>query len=215
MYVSERMAPTTRALTAKQAEVVDMVARGHTTKEIAARQRVTERAVTAQLSRLMRRFDVPNRAGLIAAVMSAAGMGLPAGAAAPVGGIGGQLRIAPSDLAAVYENAPFMVAVTLGPRHVYSFVNRLAAQVAGRPAESLVGRGVREAYPDIDARFASALDQVYVTGTPWSAGDAVVRWVHLDGSSREGKVNLMFQPLRDAQGAVVGLLHIGAEAAGD
>src|SRR6185503_18388102 len=150
MYVSERMTESGVGLTAKQAEVVGLVARGQTNKEIAARLRVTERAVTAQLSRLMRKFDVPNRAGLIAAVMSAAGMGLPAGAAAPAGGIGGQLRIVPSDLAAVYENAPFMVAVTLGPRHVYSFVNRLAAQVAGRPAESLVGLSVREAYPDID-----------------------------------------------------------------
>lgn len=211
MYVSERMASTTRALTAKQAEVVELVARGHTTKEIAARQHVTERAVTAQLSRLMRKFDVPNRAGLIAAVMSAAGMGLPAGAAAPAGGIGGQLRIAPGDLAAVYENAPFMVAVTLGPQHVYSFVNRLAAQVAGRPVQSLVGRSVREAYPDLDARFVAALDEVYASGTPWAAGDAEVRWTHLDGSTRAGRANLMFGPLRDAEGRVVGILHIGAE----
>src|SRR5215210_5992270 len=144
MYVSERMAEPV-VLTAKQAEVVDMVARGWTNKEIAARQRVTQRAVTAQLSRLMRKFDVPNRAGLIAAVMSAAGMGLPHGSVAPASGLRGQLLMAPADLAAVYETAPFMVAVTLGPRHVYSFVNRLAAQVAGRPADSLVGRSVRDA----------------------------------------------------------------------
>ena len=76
-----------------------------------------------------------------------------------------------------------------------------------------MGKSVREAYPDIDQRFASALDQVYASGTPWSAGDAVVRWTHLDGTSREGKANLMFQPLRDAEGRIVGLLHIGAEAA--
>jgi hypothetical protein len=68
-------------------------------------------------------------------------------------------------------------------------------------------------YPDVDPRFASALDQVYATGTPWAAGDAVVEWTHLDGSSRKAKANLMFQPLRDAEGRVVGLLHIGAEAA--
>ncbi len=29
---------------------------------------------------------------------------------------------------------------------------------------------------------------------------------------RKAKANLMFQPLRDAEGRVVGLLHIGAEA---
>lgn len=213
MYVSEPMGPPTIALTAKQADIVDMVARGYTNKEIAARQQVTQRAITAQLTRLMRKFDVPNRAGLIAAVMSAAGVGLPTGAGVPVGGVAAQLHLGPGDPAAVYENAPFMVAVTLGPDHVYSFVNRLASQVAGRSADSLVGKSVREAYPDIDPRFAAALDQVYATGIPWSAGDAVVKWTHLDGTSREGKANLMFQPLRDAEGRVVGLLHIGAEAA--
>lgn len=213
MYVSERMAQQPVALTRKQAEVVSLVARGLTTKEIAARQLVSQRAISAQLTRLMRKFDVPNRAGLIAAVMSAAGVGLPVGAEAPPSGLGAQLQIAPGDPAAAYEDAPFMVAVTLGPRHVYSFVNRIAAQVAGRPAESLIGRSVHEAYPDMDARFIAALDQVYATGIPWAAGDAVVRWTHLDGTSREGKANLMFQPLRDAGGRVVGLLHIGAEAA--
>lgn len=201
-------------LTARQAEVVGLVARGQTNKEIAARLRVSQRAVSAQLSRLMRKFDVPNRAGLIAAVMSAAGVGLPAGTAVPARTIGAQLQLVPADLGAVYENAPFMVAVSLGPNHVYSFVNRLAAQVAGRPADSLVGRSVRESYPDLDPRFASALDRVYATGIPWAAGDAVVEWIHLDGTSRKAKANLMFQPLRDAEGRVVGLLHIGAEAAG-
>jgi DNA-binding CsgD family transcriptional regulator len=213
MYVSERMTEPGIGLTAKQAEVVGLVARGQTNKEIAARLRVSQRAVSAQLSRLMRKFDVPNRAGLIAAVMSAAGVGLPPGTAMPARALGAQLQLVPADLAAVYENAPFMVAVSLGPSHVYSFVNRLAAQVAGRPADSLVGRSVRELYPDLDPRFASALDRVYATGTPWAAGDAVVEWTHLDGSSRKAKANLMFQPLRDAEGRVVGLLHIGAEAA--
>lgn len=213
MYVSEHMATPTIVLTAKQAEVVEMVARGYTNKEIAARQRVTLRAVTAQLTRLMRRFDVPNRAGLIAAVMSAAGVGLPTGASLPAGGFAARLELAPGDPAAVYQNAPFMVAVTLGPDHVYSFVNRLAAQVAGRPAESLVGKSLRGAYPDVDPTFTSALDHVYASGVPWSVAEAVVTWTHLDGTTRAGKANLMFQPLRDAEGRVVGLLHIGAEAA--
>ena len=213
MYVSERMAIPTIVLTTKQAAIVGMVARGYTNKEIAARQRVTPRAITAQLSRLMRKFGVPNRAGLIAAVMSAAGVGLPTGSALPATRLAGQLNLGAGDLSAVYANAPFMVAVTMGPEHRYSFVNRLAAQVAGRPADSLVGRSVREAYPDMDPRFTSALDQVYASGNAWSAGDAVVKWTHLDGSSRDGRVNLMFQPLRDAEGRVVGLLHIGAEAA--
>ncbi len=166
MYVSERMGPAAIILTPKQAEVIDLVARGYTNKEIAARKRVTQRAITAQLSRLMRKFDVPNRAGLIAAVMSAAGVGLPTGTALPGRRIRGAAPHCPGQPSGrLRDRPPFMVAVTLGPDHVYSFVNRLAAQVAGRSADSLVGKSVREAYPDMDPRFTSALDQVYAAGS--------------------------------------------------
>jgi nucleoside-diphosphate-sugar epimerase len=78
--------------------------------------------------------------------------------------------------------------------------------------DPLANELVREVYPDLDPAFGSALDDAYRTGRPWSSGvPAAVRWTHEDGSVRDGRVNLIFQPLRDATGAVVGLLHIGAE----
>ena len=108
-----------------------------------------------------------------------------------------------------------MVAVSQGPEHRYTFVNRIAAEVAGRSPVDLVGRTVREVYPDLDPQFGAALDDAYRTGLPWSTGQpATVRWKHADGSERESRVNLIFQPVRDVTGAVVGLLHIGAEGAG-
>jgi PAS domain S-box-containing protein len=107
-----------------------------------------------------------------------------------------------------------MVAVSQGPDHRYTFVNRIAAEVAGRSANSLVGRTVREIYPEMDPNFTAALDLAYREGRPWSSGVATpVRWTHEDGSVRDSRVNLIFQPLRDATGAVVGLLHIGSEEA--
>ncbi len=192
---SFRYMATRAPVTPRQAEVIERVARGLTTKEIAAALGVSERAVTAQLSRLMTKFAVPNRAGLIAAVMSSET----------------RLALPSADLARVYENAPFMVAVTLGPEHRFTFVNRMSAEVSGRPAETLKGKTVRELYPDLDPSFAAALDAVYRTGVPWAAERADVVWTHPDGTTRRGKLNLMFHPLRDAAGAIVGLLHIGAE----
>lgn len=59
---------------------------------------------------------------------------------------------------------------------------------------------------------AVTLDPVYAGGVPWPAGDAEVTWTHLDRTRWAGKANLMIQPLRDAEGRIVGLLHIGAEA---
>ena len=203
------------ALTERQLEIVGLVARGLPNKELAARLGVSERAVEATLTRIYEKLDVANRSALIALALAEAGFGLmvarrrsppsPVGASATPPSLDAEAR--------AYAQAPFMVAVSQGPEHRYTFVNRIAAEVAGRPSADLVGKTVRDLYPDLDPQFGAALDEAYRTGRPWSTGQpTAVRWTHADGSVREGVVNLIFQPVRDATGAVVGLLHIGAEA---
>ena len=104
-----------------------------------------------------------------------------------------------------------MVAVTTGPEHRFLFVNALSAAVAGRRRESLIGKPMKEAYPDLDPAFTAALDSVYATGRPWSAPEAPATFPQDDGATRQTRLNLLFAPLRDASGRVVGLLHIGTE----
>lgn len=183
------------ALTARQRDVVERVAQGLANKQIAADLGISERVVKGHVSDLLRKFGVPNRASLIAHVMAERR---------------GALEVVPETYAR-YEDVPFMVSVTTGPQHRFVFVNKLSAAVAGRPAASLVGLTMREAYPDLDPRFAAALDRVLATGEPWSAPRAPVRFPHPDGTSRETMLNLLFAPIRGASGLVVGLLHIGAE----
>ncbi|MEP7003306.1 MAG: LuxR C-terminal-related transcriptional regulator [Chloroflexota bacterium] len=202
------------ALTARQRDVLRLVAQGRANKEIAATLGVSTRAVEAALTRMYERLGVPNRAALIAVTLSEAGFGLPiARRNSPLSAVGAVA--APASLEAearAYATAPFMVAVTEGPSHRYSFVNRISAEAAGRIAESFIGRTVVEVYPDIDNRFLAGLDGAYSTGRPWSTGAPLpIRWTHEDGSVRDATVNIMFQPLRDVAGTVVGLLHIGAE----
>ena len=202
------------ALTDRQLEVVQLVARGHANKQIAAALGVSERAVEATLTRVYERLDVASRSALIALALSEAGFGLAVARRTSPPSALGALGVPRSleEEARAYQNAPFMVAVSQGPEHRYTFVNRVAAEVAGRPVDGLVGRSVREIYPDLDPSFGAALDEAYRTGRPWSSGVAVpVRWTHEDGSVRESRVSLIFQPVRDGSGAVVGLLHIGAE----
>src|SRR5206468_4068973 len=64
------------AITARQAEIVGLVARGYTNKEIAAALGISESGVSAHVSRLLTRFQVANRAGLIGCVLGDAGFGL-------------------------------------------------------------------------------------------------------------------------------------------
>ena len=187
-------------LTSRQRDVVERLARGLANKEIAAELGISERAVKGHVSDLLRKFETPNRAGLIAHVVE--WRRRPA------------LDLDSSDFAQ-YESVPFMVAVTLGPEHRFVFVNALSAAVAGRAPSALLGKSMGEAYPGLDPAFAAALDSVYATGRPWSAPDAPATFVRDDGTAYETRLNVMFAPLRDATGSVVGLLHIGTEVEGN
>ena len=188
-------------LTARQEQVVARVARGLTNKEIAAELGISERAVKAHVSDLLRKFEVPNRAGLIAQMVDRSrpqhSLELDAGQFAR------------------YDEVPFMVAVTHGAEHRFVFVNAMSASVAGRPATSLVGLAMKDAYPDLDPRYLAALDAVYATGVPWSAPRSPARFPRADGTFHDTLLNLMFAPIRGANGRIIGLLHIGAEVEPD
>ena len=196
-------------LTAGQARLISLVARGLATKQIAAELGVSDRAITARLSRLFRAYQTSNRAGLIAAVLSHAGVGLDDIERPDWRSGGAWPEVAETTEA--YASAPFMVSVTRGPDHVYSFVNAVSARVAGR--DDLVGKAVVEAYPELDATFREALDRVYRTSEPWAVAGAPARFTHPDGTHRDTRLNLMFQPVRGRDGAVEGILHIGTEVA--
>src|SRR5687768_18607537 len=71
-------------MTAREAEIIGLVARGYRTAEIAEALDISARAVTSHLTRLMAKFEVPNRSGLIAAVVAAACSGIPRSGAAPL-----------------------------------------------------------------------------------------------------------------------------------
>ena len=188
-------------LTGRQEQVVGGVARGLTNKEIGAELGISERAVKAHVSDLLRKFDVPNRAGLIAQIVDRS---------RPLHA----LELDATQFTQ-YEDVPFMVAVTHGPEHRFVFVNAMSASVAGRPASSLVGLPMKDAYPDLDPRYLAALDDVYTTGVPWSAPRSPARFLRADGTFHDTSLNLMFAPIRDASGAITGLLHIGAEVEPD
>lgn len=51
--------------TARQLEVLDLVAKGHSNREIASLLHVSENGVKAHIARLLVKFSVPNRAALV------------------------------------------------------------------------------------------------------------------------------------------------------
>jgi DNA-binding CsgD family transcriptional regulator len=59
----------TPRLTARQLEVLELVASGHSNREIAALLRVSENGIKAHIARLLVKFGVPNRAALVRAAL--------------------------------------------------------------------------------------------------------------------------------------------------
>lgn len=60
-------------LTARQREVLELVARGHSNKEIASRLQLSENGAKAHIARLLVKFGVPNRAALVRAALPGRG----------------------------------------------------------------------------------------------------------------------------------------------
>lgn len=110
------------------------MARGLTNKEIAFALGISERGVAAQVSRLLAKYGVPNRAALIAQVMSDA--------------IEAEVRTAdpraePLELTpemarecATYEHSAFMVSMTLGVDNLIVFLNKACQERQGMSVET-------------------------------------------------------------------------------
>lgn len=194
-------------LTRRQTDVLQLLLRGLSNQEIALHYDISERAVRVHITSLFQKFSVTSRMALVATVLTAAQDG-----AGPRRVVSARTKArATSARFKAYEKSPFMVAVTFGPEHRYVFCNDVAARVAGRKRERIVGRTVRQLYPDIRETFSKSLDTVHRTGIPWSAENAPARYTHEDGTYRDVVLNLLFQPLRDADGVIEGILHLGTE----
>ena len=183
-------------LTPRQTEVLRLVARGDTNKQIAVALGVSERAIKAHVSILLEKFSVHNRAALIARLLSAP----PHGATSP------------TDEFARYDDAPFLVQVVHGLEMRFAYVNRRSAEVLGIARERFLGRTQRELFPDIRREYVEAQERAYREGRAWSFDNVPGHWRDDNGTEHEGFFDFVTQPLRDDSGEVFGLLLIGTQA---
>ena len=181
-------------LTERQAEILGLIARGYRAREIATTLRISQRAVTAHVASLKERLRVPNRSGLIAAALEAEGFAV----------TGTHRR---------YATAPFLVAVTRGPDHEFAYVNAMWERVMGLCRRDVIGRPVRDVFPDRARSTYAARQRAYRTGRPATGRAWHYRWVAADGTEREADLRFIYQPLRPLRRKVAGLLLIATEAA--
>jgi len=176
---------------------MDLLRRGYRTREIAHTLKISERAITAHITALMAGFGVRNRTSLIAAVMTSTA----------------QARLAtPEDRElARYEDAPFLVAVTTGPKHVFRFVNKMWERVMRLRSADVIGKNVREVFPNASPVTYAARQRAFRQGKPTTGNAWHYKWTTADGTVREADFRYIYQPLRDSVGEVEGLLMIASE----
>ncbi|MCW8086580.1 PAS domain-containing protein [Sabulicella glaciei] len=121
------------------------------------------------------------------------------------------LRESEAWLSGMFEQAPTFLALLHGPEHRFLRANPgYLRLVGGRP---VLGLTVAEALPEVvEQGFVGILDRVYQTGEPYAAeGGRVLLQANPDVPAEERRLDFVFQPIRDAEGAVIGIFVEGAD----
>ncbi len=107
--------------------------------------------------------------------------------------------------------APVAIAIKSGPDFTFEFVNPVYEQIAGRTVP--LGKPLREVFPEIAAQPAvmDRLWQVLKTGEPVRAEEFPVKWDRGGKGTQEGFFNLIYQPVRDRDGRITGVLSFSIE----
>ena len=122
-----------------------------------------------------------------------------------------EAEAARQNLHQAFEQAPAAISVTEGPNHVTTTQNAISRQLIG--GRDLIGIPVRQALPELEGQgFFEIIDEVYATGEPFVGRELPVRWDPLgNGQMTEGFFNVVYQPLRDADGRISGILSHSVE----
>jgi DNA-binding CsgD family transcriptional regulator len=193
-----------RSLTMRQRQVIHLVAAGLTNKEIGHLLGITQRGVSAQISRLLSRFSVTNRAELIAHALADDRADQHTDGAAEAAPL---TPVMENQLLA-YRDSPFLVLLTVGERQTVWFVNPSAEQVLGIAHTTAVGRPLREWFSGPSAAWWSEeAARTLRTGLPGSAVADGTQWSRDDRSEDAADFTCVFQPVLN-DGAVVGVLTI-------
>ena len=113
--------------------------------------------------------------------------------------------------------APSAIGITTGPEHRWAYVNVARATMAGRKGvEDFVGKKVRDSYPELEGQpFFDCLDQVYRTGVPFVGKEMKATFKRGPGGAPDDAyVDCVYQPIRNPDGKVEGILIHTVEVTG-
>src|SRR6202453_1507196 len=110
-----------------------------------------------------------------------------------------------------FVEAPAAMALLSGPDHRFVFVNRAFLRMAGRERNEVIGKFVRDVFPELaDQGFLDLLNRVYQTG------EAFLASAHEASITRSGRketfyIDFTYYPMRSLAGEVEGILFQGID----
>src|SRR5205085_7417693 len=108
----------------------------------------------------------------------------------------------------MFDLAPGFMAMVEGDDHCFVVANRAFHHLVGD--RDLVGKAVANALPEFAGQgFVEALDKVALSGEPFVGRAMPLRVAGMDGSPERMFVDLVFQPLFDADGEPSGIFVAG------
>ena len=176
-------------LSARQQEVLDLVADGLGNKQIAHRLGISEQGVKQQVSVLLRKLGVASRAALVRTYFDRRLLG----------------SLGPGELPYehLFVSAPILIAMTQGPDDRFAFVNR--AFVAFFGDRKYLGQTLETYIPEA-RRLLTSVRVSCATGEGLRdrARHLVLRLP--DAALRQAELSMVVAPLRDAAAAGLGAL---------
>jgi PAS domain S-box-containing protein len=114
-------------------------------------------------------------------------------------------------LRAVVLHTPAPLALVEGPEHRFTLVNEAYKRVSGG-GRDVTGLTPRAAFPELTGSGIHELfDQVYATGEPWEGPETPVRYDRDGTGVQDTWFNLRLEPVRDAQGEVIGVFNFAVD----
>lgn len=114
-------------------------------------------------------------------------------------------------LAAIYQNSPSFVCIVRGCDFVFEQANPAYFQLVGH--RDIIGKPLLEALPEIEGQgFVELLQGVMRTGVPHESRSVLVHLQREPGGPLEERfVDLLYQPLLEADGTISGVFSHGVD----
>ncbi|WP_375447450.1 ATP-binding protein [uncultured Fibrella sp.] len=109
-----------------------------------------------------------------------------------------------------FMQAPAAHCILRGPSHIFELANPAYQDLIGE--REILGKPVREALPELEGQgFYELLDTVYTTGEPFVGKELSIFLHNAQGIVRKAYLNFIYQPIRNEQRQVEGILAFAYE----